>query len=539
MTRRADYVVVGSGSAGAVVAARLSRKGASVLLLEAGAPRESDFWARVPLGIAKIVGSSDHVWPFKTEPQTMLAGQQVYWPRGKLPGGSSSVNGVLWVRGDPAEFDHWREIGNVGWAYRDLLPYFQRMESTRFGDATFRGRTGPIQVMSLQDAPDGLSDAFVAACEEAGIPRTPDYNGAVYTGVGYLQLSTRRGYRSGTAVAYLKGLRNANLELLTQAVATRVLFDGRRATGVEFLQGGATLNAFANREVLICAGPLKSPQLLELSGVGNGELLQRLGIPVVHHLPGVGENLVDHLQSRITLACTRSITLNDIMSSRVRKTWMGARYLATGRGLMATPGCTAHALVVTPIQKGQPTLKLQLHHMSSKGRFETGTEKGQIGGLDKESGFSVGFIQLRPDSRGYVHIRSTDPNEDPVIDPRYFAEETDRDAMVAALRLARRVLTQPSFAPYIDRETRPGPSVQSDAEILAYIKESGLTSFHPVGTCKMGVDDRSVVDPMLRVRGMTALRVVDSSIMPTIPASNTNAASIVVGEKAADLIGFP
>ena len=528
-----EYIVVGAGSSGATLATRLAqRTSGNILLLEVGQPRQKDFWVRVPVGIAKILQNPDYVWPSNTIPQSTLVNQAIYLPMGKLPGGSSSVNGMIFVRGDPAEYDHWRDLGCAGWGYRDVLPYFRRFESYAGGQDALRGRDGPIGITSLANNPDALTDAFVAACQQAGIPATEDYNGEQYEGISYLQLSTRGGERCGTARGYLDGaLRRPNLNLQTESHVERILFDGRKAIGVEYRQGGTIHRAFAAKEVILSSGPIRSPKLLELSGVGNGSLLQKLGIPVVHDLPGVGENFLDHLQSRITFECTKPITLNDIMSSKLRTLTMGAKYIMTKRGFMATPGATAHATVRTRFEP-RPGVKIQVHHLSGADRYSN--TKGF--GLDPFQGFAIGFFQLRPESRGYVHISSRDVAADPTINPNYLAAETDRDFMIEALRIARRVMSQSAIRPFVVKETRPGANIDDDAGLLDYIKTSGQTSWHPIGTCKMGVDDKAVVTPDLKVRGIENLRVVDSSIMPTMPSSNTNAGSIMIGEKGADLV---
>ena len=534
---RHDYIIVGSGSAGAALARRLADAGKQVLLLEAGDARQNDFWVRVPIGIAKIVPNADYVWQFHTEPQQGLIGQRVYWPRGRLPGGSSSVNGMIFSRGDPLEFDHWEALGNRGWGWDGVLPYFKRLERCVAGDDAARGRQGPISITSLGEHPDPLSDAFLASCNSAGIARTRDYNGGrgLYGGVSYLQLSTRRGARNSTALGYLDAASPPTLELQTGAIATRVLFEGRRAVGVEYQRDGVQHTARAAREVVLAAGPIQSPQLLELSGIGDSRRLQELGIATLQHLPGVGENLSDHLQSRITFEARNVTTLNEIMASRWRQWLMGAGYLLHRRGLMATPSCTVHALAASLPGDHRPDVKIQLHHLSSKDRMEV-IKPGAGSGLDPFPGFSIGFFQLRPTSRGSVHVCSADPHSHPVIQPNYLSTGEDREAVLRAIRLAREVIGQKAMAPYVVRETRPGVDVQDDEGLLGYIRESGQTSFHPVGTCRMGHDDLAVVDSNLRVRGVAGLRVVDSSVMPTIPSSNTNAASIMVGEKAADLV---
>jgi choline dehydrogenase len=528
-----DYVVVGAGSSGAALAHRLAQQpDTSVLLLEAGGAHHNDFWVRTPLGIGRLLQNPKYVWPFFTEPQEQVNNQKVYWPRGKMPGGSSSINGMIYVRGDPREYDHWRDLGCTGWGYQDLLPYFKKLESAPLGDDAYRGRQGPIQVTSLAEDPQPLGDAFHAGCLEAGIAANPDYNGAGYEGVSYLQLSTHQGQRSSTARAYLDRFTPPRLTLQVQAQATSVMWEGMRAVGIRYLHKGQALEVLARREVILSAGPIVSPQLLELSGVGQANRLRELGVAVKADVPGVGENLCDHLQGRITFECTQRISLNEIVSSPIRQAWMGAKYLLTRRGMMATPSATVHALVPAHPDEPRATVKIQMTHLSANSRYT----RSPGAGLDPFPGFGIGFFQLRPRSRGHVHAHSPDALKAPLMDPRYLHHPEDQEDMVRAFRMARHVSGQPALQGLIRRETRPGLDVQNDAAVLDYIRQCGQTSWHPIGTCKMGTDDMAVVDPQLRVKGVQALRVIDSSIMPTMPSSNTNAAAIAIGEKGADCI---
>ena len=441
------------------------------------------------------------------------------------------MNGMFWVRGDPLEFDHWRELGNAGWGYSDLLPLFKRMESYAAGNSAVRGRDGPLSITEYSPR-DPLSDAFLRACAQAGIPETDDYNGGGYYGAGLMQLSTRRGLRWGVREGYLRpAMKRSNLVVITAAHATRLLFDGNRATGVEYRREDHFDNVHARREVILCAGAVQSPQLLELSGIGDRARLDALGIAVRHHAPGVGENLRDHLQARLMVEVKGLDTLNDILPSLWKKSRMALRYALFRDGLMSAPGATAHAYVRSAPERRRVDIKLQLHHLTSPDeRHPTKVV------LDERPGFSIGVVHQQPSSRGSVHIRSTDPLAAPEIRPNYLSGPEDLPTFVRGLRIARRVTQQAAFAPYYVKELRPSRAAESDEALGEYVRATIFSSMHPVGTCRMGADVASVVDPDLRVRGVDGLRVADASIMPTIPASNTNAAAIVVGEKAADLI---
>jgi len=454
----------------------------------------------------------------------------MFWPRGRVLGGSSTVNGMLWVRGEPAEYDHWRDIGNPGWGYRDVLPFLKRMESYAHGDPALRGRDGPIKIMV--QPPSDLFAEFLAACVQAGVASTPDYNGAQYEGVGYLQYNVHNGLRFGAREAYLRPARNREtLHVKTNAFVQRVRIQNGRAVGVEYRIGDTVYFARAAREVIVSAGAVQSPQILELSGIGDKALLNRMSIPIIADLPGVGENCRDHLHTRISYECTRPITLNDIMRNPVRKMWMGLHYLVRRSGHMSSCSATVHALAKTDPALPRPDVKIQLHNLSAADPRHA-TEIA----LDDYPGFGIGSFALRPESKGSIHIRSANPNEPPAIRPNYMSDERDRRTALAALRLTRRIAEQPALQPLIVRETRPGPEAKSDEELLAHIAQLGATSYHPIGTCKMGTDRMAVVDPELRVHGIRGLRVADASIMPTMVSSNTNAPSFMIGERCTDFL---
>jgi choline dehydrogenase len=522
-----DYIVVGAGSAGCVLANRLTADGkTSVLLLEAG-PKDSNIWIHVPLGYGRLFKEKAVNWMYQTEPEPGLDGRTIFQPRGKVLGGSSSINGLLYVRGQHEDYDRWRQRGNTGWGFDDVLPYFKKAEDQARGADALHGTGGPLPVSDMIVS-DPLSKAFVAAAVENGIPYNPDFNGVSQEGAGFFQTTTRRGRRASTAVAYLRPVRGrANLRIATAALAQKILFEGRRATGVEYRQGTELRRARARREVLVSSGAYNSPQLLQLSGVGPAELLQKHGIGVVLDARGVGNDLQDHMQVRIVMRCSQRITLNDVVNHPIRRTLAGVRYAAFRKGWLTIAAGTAGAFFKTRPHLATPDIQIHFLPFSTDKMGEK---------LHAFSGFTASVCQLRPESRGSLRIKSTDPTVPPEIRINYLATETDRATVVEGLKILRRILHAPALKPYVVDEVDPGPKVSSDEELLSFCRQRGSTIYHPVASCRMGNDPLAVVDQRLRVRGIEGLRVVDGSVMPDLVSGNTNAPIVMIAEKASDMI---
>jgi choline dehydrogenase len=522
-----DYIVVGAGSAGCVLTSRLTASGRHrVLLIEAGG-EDRNLWIHVPIGYAKLFADARHNWLYNSEPEPELGGRSIIQPRGKVMGGSSSINGLLYIRGQAEDFDHWRQLGNAGWSFTDVLPYFRRAEDQERGEDELHGVGGPLAVRDVSE-PHPLCEAFIAACEEAGIPRTDDFNGPSQEGAGYFQLTTRNGRRWSTARGYLAPARKrGNLAVVSNALTTRVLFEGRRAVGVEYRKDGATHTARANGEVILSSGAFNSPQLLQLSGVGPGDLLQQHGIKVVADMKGVGADLQDHYQARVNYRSRTRNTINDMMGSLTGRVAAGLRYALLRKGFLTIGAGYAGAFAKTDPMMATPDVQFHFILFSAD---SVGLK------LHTWPGFLASVCQLRPESRGFVRIKSADPSQAPAIQPRYLTAQADRDTMVAGMKLLRRVMSQPAMMRHIDEELAFGQKNWSDDDYLAYVRQRGTTVFHPTSTCRMGSDVTAVVDERLRVHGFQGLRVADASIMPTVVSGNTNAACVMIGEKASDMI---
>lgn len=522
-----DFIVVGAGSGGCVVANRLSESGRySVLLLEAGGWDRYP-WIHVPIGYGKTMFNSRVNWGYWTEGGAEIDSRSIYWPRGKVMGGSSSINGLIYIRGQAEDYEDWARAGNEGWDWTHVLPYFMKAENQVRGADAYHGVDGPLWVSDVTE-PHELCDAFIRAGEEVGIPYNKDFNGPTQEGVGYFQFNTRKGRRCSAADAYIKPIVNRhNLSIEVNALCTRIAFDEGRAVGVRYKQGEHVRDARARCEVVLSAGAINSPQLLELSGVGDPAVLKEHGISTTHVLPGVGRNLQDHLQARLIYKCTRSITTNDDLKSIFRKMRMGLRYLLFRKGPLAVGINQAGGFIRSRADVDRPDLQFHFGTLSSD-------QPGSA--VHDFSGFTLSTCQLRPVSRGSVHIRSDKSDAYPAIQPNYLADDEDQRVMVDGTKVTRRLTSAPAMKNFIAEEYSPGPRVCDFAELLQFLRSDATTIFHPVGTCRMGDDREAVVDARLRVRGLRGLRVIDASIMPTIVSGNTNAPVIMIAEKGADMI---
>lgn len=525
-----DYIVTGAGSAGCVVAARLGEGGRyRVLLLEAGG-NDSNPWIHVPMGYPKVFANPRFNWMYETEPEPGLMGRRLYQPRGKVLGGTSAINGMVYMRGNPADYDEWRQRGCIGWDWDGVLPYFKKAEDQENGANAFHGVGGPLRVSNHPIRME-IAEQWITAAIQAGLPAKEDFNDGRQDGAGYFQSTIDRRRRASTATAYLNPARvRQNLTIETSAHATRILIEDGRAAGVAYVRRGVPRTARARGEVIVCGGVFNSPQLLQLSGLGPSDLLRRLGIPVRRDMPGVGADLQDHFSVRCNFRCTKPITLNDVANSLWRRVVAGAQYVLAREGPLASSGIPAGGYIRSDGKLDRPDIQLTCCAFSYAGRDHKGAHPHPF------SGFSVGTVHIRPAARGYVRIQSTDPMTPPAIAFNFLRTADDLRTIMAGVRWTRKIAQQAALAPYVAQEIFPGPAVNTDAELENAIRREGVSGQHGVGTCRMGTDEHAVVDPRLRVHGIRHLRVVDASVMPSVTAGNTNAPTIMIAEKGAEMI---
>jgi choline dehydrogenase len=524
-----DFIVTGAGSAGCAVAGRLSESGKyRVLLLEAGG-RDTNPWIHIPLGYTKTFTNPQVNWMFETEPEEQLNNRTLYQPRGKVLGGTSSINGMVYMRGTSTDYDGWRQRGCEGWDWDSVLPFFKKAEDQERGPDEFHGKGGPLHVSNPVRSP--LGDAMVKASIEAGIPANDDFNGSRQEGVGYYQTTTTNRRRWSSARAYLSQARGRqNLTVATNAHATRILFEDGRAVGVEYQTPQGPKTARARGEIVVSGGVYGSPQLLQLSGLGPADLLSELGIPIVRDMAGVGKHLHDHFNTYLVWRCTQKITVNDMAMSGVLKLKAAVQYATSRSGHLSNAGIYAGALVRTDPRLEQPDLQINMSGWSAVERLRTGIKPHPF------SAFTFSPVHLRPDGRGTVRIKSPDPLTPPAIRFNFLASDADFQALIYGMRLSRKIAAQPALKPFVAEEVLPGPQCETDEQMIEEIRGRGVSNLHPVGTCRMGREVDAVVDPRLRVYGVEGLRVADASIMPQVPGGNTNAPSIMIGEKCAAMV---
>jgi len=521
-----DYIIIGAGSAGSLLSARLAEGSANVLLLEAG----PDTWhpmIHIPAGVRSLHRNPALNWNYFTDPHPDTANRAIHWPRGRVVGGSGSINGMLYVRGNPRDYDSWADMGCTGWSYTDVLPYFRKTERYETGDPQYRGKNGPLPVVDYK-AHLNLTHRFVQAAQQAGLPFTKDYNGAQQEGVAFSQMTRLGRFRGSTAFALLRPARSRpNLQVRTNALVTRLVFEGKRCVGVTWRKSGQDITVRARREVILSGGAINSPQLLMVSGVGPAAQLQSLGIPVVHDSPGVGKNLIDHYYGGISARVRDEISINELARGwrLVREV---LRFFLAGDGALTYGVTAATAFTRSRPELTRPDLQLLFTPASYN--------RERFGELEAAPGITAVVCLAQPESRGCLTLRSADPAVPPRIEPNYLTAPNDVRALVAGVHLVRRIFAAPAMAQCMVGETWPGPQASSDEAIVDALRLTGTTGYHAVGTCRMGSDTGAVVDPQLRVSGVEGLRVVDASVMPMVPTGNTNAPTVMIAEKAADLI---